>query len=231
MFHALLKILFPSLCLVCGYLDEPVCERCRDQIPFQPHIREIFDLETGELLSVGSAMIYEKNSLISRLIHGLKYEHQSDVYRYFVAPLRETLKLFWDPSQVMLVPVPLHHRRELERGYNQAELLAKALSQAWGVPLVSGLVRVKETGSQALLERRSERQINMREVFLPTPQLKVASKECAILLIDDIVTTGSTLLACRRALQSAGFHSIGALTLADRPLIHADPQEKTRDRH
>lgn len=218
MLHGLLKILFPSPCLMCGYLEEPICSLCRESLPYEPHVRQIFDLETGELLQIGSAMFYEPDSVVSQLVHGLKYQHQADVYRYFVAPLRETLKLFWEPSGVVLVPVPLHPKRELERGYNQAELLAKALGKQWGVPMLRGLKRVKETGSQAQLSRRSERQANMHDVFCVEKVLLDLPKNSQILLIDDIVTTGSTLLACRMALQSAGFGQVGALTLADRAL-------------
>jgi ComF family protein len=207
---------------MCGYLEEPLCSQCRERLPFEPHVRPLFDKETGELLQIGSAMMYEPNSVTSRLIHGLKYQHQSDVYRYFVSPLRETLKLFWEPSRVILVPVPLHRKRELERGYNQAELLAKALAREWGVPLFKGLKRSKETGAQAQLTKRSARQANMRDVFSVDLHLKALPQDSQILLIDDIVTTGSTLLACRSALQSAGFEQVGALTLADRPLIHED---------
>ncbi|QQR54864.1 ComF family protein [Candidatus Peregrinibacteria bacterium] len=216
MIHGLLKLFFPSLCLVCGYLDEPLCARCRDLLPFEPHVRVV---ETPQAaLKVAAACYYEPDSVLAQLVHGLKYKHQADVYRYFAPALRRSLELFWEPSQVILVPVPLHKSRLLERGYNQAELLARTVARYFACGVADGLERVKDTGHQAHLEKR-DRLENMKEVFRVRKGFeKIFAESSQILLVDDIVTTGSTLLACRAALEASGAKSIAALTLADRAL-------------
>lgn len=217
MIHGLLKLFFPSLCLVCGYLDETLCLECRSVLPFEPHVRILED-EDVVALKVASGCFYEPESLLGQLVHGLKYKHQADIYRYFAPTLRRSLELFCEPSAVLLVPVPLHKSRLLERGYNQAELLAQTVGRYFGCPVLDGLERAKDTGHQAQLERE-DRQENMKEVFRVKDSCKNLLRESSqILLVDDIVTTGSTLLACRDALLANGATSIAALTLADRAL-------------
>ena len=130
---------------------------------------------------------------------------------------------------MVLVPVPLHKSRLLERGYNQAELLAKTMGSYFGCTVLDALERVKDTGHQAQLEQ-SARHENMKAVFRVRESCKnLLSEHSQILLVDDIVTTGSTLLACRDALSANGVTCVAALTLADRPLLHE--QVQNRDRH
>lgn len=203
----LLSFVFPVPCASCGYLGEALCARCRDRLGFYPHLRRI------EGLSVGCALYFQEGDLLERLIYPLKYSHQADVVRFLVPPLREALKLLMEPSQVILVPVPLHKKRELERGYNQAQLLAEGVGRAIGAPVVNLLKRVRETESQVKIGSRSERLGNLSGAFEVVGRIPVAGQ---IVLVDDIVTTGSTLLACAEALHAAGAENLVALTLADR---------------
>lgn len=203
----LLSFVFPVPCASCGYLGEALCVRCRDQLGFYPHLRRIGGL------SVGCALYFREGDLLERLIYPLKYSHQADVVRFLVPPLREALKLLLEPSQVILVPVPLHKKRELERGYNQAGLLAEGVGRAIGAPVVNLLKRVRETESQVKIGSRSERLGNLSGAFEVIGPIPVAGQ---IVLVDDIVTTGSTLLACAEALRAAGAENLVALTLADR---------------
>lgn len=212
MWHELLTILFPSPCLVCGYLEESLCTRCRERLPFFPHQRTLV-LPDGELFQVFSALYYDQSPLLEELVHGLKYAHHSDLKRYLIPPMREALRLLLDPSDLIFVPVPLFAHRERERGYNQAELLAEVLARATGRPLWKGLQRVRDTGSQVLVKGRMERQSNIRNAFQVVGPAPLSSQ---LVLVDDIVTTGSTLLECRHALMDVGATQVLALTLADR---------------
>lgn len=212
MWHTLLTILFPSPCLVCGYLEEALCVRCRERLPFFPHRRD-FVMPDGELFPVFSAMYYDQSPLLEELVHGLKYAHRSDLKRYLIPPLRESLRLLLDLNDLVFVPVPLFAHRERERGYNQAELLAEALARASGRPVWKGLERVRDTGSQALVTGRLERRRNIQDAFYVRGPVPPSSQ---LVLVDDIVTTGSTLLECRAALMDAGATQVLALTLADR---------------
>lgn len=205
MWHTILRILFPSPCVHCGFLSEALCSRCFHEVEFRPHVREL------EGLTVCSALYYEEDSIIGRLVRPFKYSHQADLFRIFVPWMKETLRLLHE-GPVVFVPVPLHKLRELERGYNQSELLAKWLSKNIGMPMVKLLERRKDTGSQARLTDRKSREENMLGAF----QVKGPVPGCPIVLVDDIVTTGSTLLSCAEVLRAAGAQTVLALTLADR---------------
>ena len=206
-FRLFLSAFFPAPCVSCGYLGEALCLRCRDRLGFFPHVRRFTELQ------VASALYFKKGDLLEELIHPLKYAHQASVARFLVPPMLQALRLLLEPSQVILVPVPLHPRRELERGYNQAELLARQLGQAIGAPVLPLLQRVRETESQVHVGSRAARLNNLEGVFaVKGPLPKVGQ----IVLVDDIVTTGSTLLACAQTLRAAGVTDLAALTLADR---------------
>jgi len=99
-----------------------------------------------------------------------------------------------------VVPVPLHPRRERERSFNQAELLGRAVAASLGVPCVPALRRTRATAQQARLHSL-ERVGNLAGAFTADPSCLPAGP---VLLLDDVLTTGSTLLACRDALQTAG---------------------------
>ena len=212
MWHKLLTILFPSPCLRCGILGEPLCSRCFEALPFHPHKRMVEDLSTV------SAYLYEEKSLLADLIYPFKYSHQADIFRIFVPGLRETLRLLSvNVEDLILVPVPLHKSRLLERGYNQAELLAREVAKDLGCRVALLLRRSKDTGFQSHVKRKEERKENMVGAFEVCGGGKLGSAEYGqIVLVDDIVTSGSTLLACAQVLRAAGAETISALTLADR---------------
>lgn len=111
-----------------------------------------------------------------------------------------------------LLPVPMHPVRQRLRGYNQSERLARVLSRELGIPQANNLLlRRRSTRPQVGLDREA-RQINLRAAFtVPNPEI-VAGK--ALLLVDDVSTTGSTLHECAHSLKSAGAKSVYALTLA-----------------
>lgn len=110
----------------------------------------------------------------------------------------------------LLVPVPLHPRRLVERGYNQAALLAAALRRPLGLRTkMTGLTRERRTAVQAGLGAEA-RSANMRGAFRARPALRGAR----VILVDDVATTGSTLAACCEALHAVGAEPLGALVLA-----------------
>ena len=112
----------------------------------------------------------------------------------------------------LLLPVPLHPRRERERGFNQASLLARRVGRAWRVAVRDDvLVRAVATPSQTELDAPARR-ANVRDAFrLRRPE---AIRGCHVLLVDDILTTGATLSECARCLREGGAATVGALTVA-----------------
>jgi ComF family protein len=110
-----------------------------------------------------------------------------------------------------IVPVPLHWRRRWQRGFNQSDLLARGLSRRLGVPLIQALRRTRATGVQAGLSNTGRRR-NVAAAFRCTHPRRVNGRR--ILLIDDVMTTGSTAAACALALKRAGAGRVTLLTVA-----------------
>lgn len=217
MLQEILKILFPSPCLSCGYLSEALCNNCFHKIEFSPHRRDLANL------SVASSMYYQPGSILEKLIHPFKYKHQADIFRIFVPYMTRTLSLLtFEPQKVLLVPVPLFKKRENERGYNQSALLSKWIARMSGAGEFHCLQRIRDTGVQAHLHSRMDRIKNIQGAFKVS---RAIPKDSHIVLVDDIVTTGSTLLACNAVLKAAGATNISALTLADCEKTPQNPRD------
>jgi ComF family protein len=109
--------------------------------------------------------------------------------------------------------VPLHKKRELDRGYNQSYLIAKAVSKALGFEILNLLERVKNTESQAQTKSMEDRRNNIKDAFSVNG---IIPENRQIVLVDDIVTTASTIIECKNALNRSGATNVIALTLASR---------------
>lgn len=148
------------------------------------------DIETATAL-----FYFQKGGKIQHLIHQFKYKGKTDVGIYLGRMLGRQLKdhPLWEPID-MIVPVPLHERKKHARGYNQSEVFGMGLTSTFKRPMVvNNLVRVTKTDSQTR-KSRFRRWENVESVFeVKNPE---AFRGKNILLIDDVVTTGSTLEAC-----------------------------------
>lgn len=155
---------------------------------------------------------YRAEGFVRGRIHDFKYRHQFHLLPLLAGWLREGYEAHyaaepWDA----LVPVPLHPARRAERGFNQAEELARRLSRRTGIRVWQPLVRLRRTETQANL-RRSERLKNQNGAFGPKRGFDAAGMR--LLIIDDVFTTGATVNACARVLAEAGAARICALTVA-----------------
>lgn len=143
-------------------------------------------------------------------IHKLKYRRDQGLADALAEPMaRLFVRLDWRPT--VLIPVPLSDGRLAERGYNQADLLARGLATRVGLPLdTRSLARILETRSQTQLNAQERRQ-NVDGAFAPrSPE---ALRNARALLVDDVHTTGATLEACARAALAGGAEAVWALTL------------------
>lgn len=143
------------------------------------------------------------------IIHSLKYERRRSIAPPLGRLMRDCgAELLRDAN--LVVPVPLHPRRQYERGFNQADDLARQL----GLPVVSLLKRVVFTRSQIELPKH-ERQENVRNAFAYSPDPRsLLPDPCVAVVVDDVSTTGATLEACARVLKNAGVKEVRALTAA-----------------
>ena len=146
---------------------------------------------------------------MKEIIHALKYERRRSISAPLGTLMRATgTRVLQDAD--LVVPVPLHPRREYERGFNQAEDLASQL----GVPVARLLARVKHTRSQIELPRH-QRQTNVKDAFAFTPDPRsLVPAPCIVVLVDDVATTGATLDACAIVLKRSGIREVRALTAA-----------------
>jgi ComF family protein len=146
-------------------------------------------------------------------LHALKFDGRRSMARPLGALLAESEDLGVPrPAIDLLVPVPLHRARRAERGFNQAELLARELGRAWSVPVAADvLARARATRPQTELGG-TERRRNVRGAFALARPERVAGRH--VLLIDDVLTTGTTVAECARAVRAAGASAVGVLTVA-----------------
>ncbi|HUA54513.1 MAG TPA: ComF family protein [Candidatus Sulfotelmatobacter sp.] len=229
---AALDLLLPPRCLACGAMVEangllcpacwsglsfiapPLCESCGLPFAFAVAARTrcaacLADPPPFE--RARAALIYDDAS--RRLILGFKHADRTEAAPAFGRWLaRAGAALLADAD--LVVPVPLHRWRLFQRRYNQAALLAHAVGGLAGRPVAADLlVRRRRTPSQGGLGRQGRRR-NVAGAFALKPGQADRLRGRRILLIDDVHTTGATLLECARALRRAGAAAVDALTLA-----------------
>ena len=146
------------------------------------------------------------------LVHAFKYEKYLNIAPYFAEVMYRTFRKYPEYREAtFLVPVPIYKSRQRRRGFNQAEVLAKHLSEICGIPVLNALVRIKDTKSQTKLTREQRRK-NISGAFVLSNDIKEKIKKQAIILIDDVCTTSATLEECACILKKAGAREVLALT-------------------
>lgn len=207
----LLLFLFPVNCLVCGRRlsarDGVLCISCEFRIPRTVSGRS--DHPVGQLfwgrVSIREATClfrFEKGSQYQVLLHELKYRKNRKVGTYLGRLLGNSMRGTCFNQCDLIIPVPLHPRRLRERGYNQSEIIARGVSEMTGIPLHAGVLQKKHSHSSQTSKGRYDRYLNVLGSFQlcrNPPDLNGH----ALLLIDDVVTTGATLEACCQVLESA----------------------------
>ena len=209
-----LDLAFPALCAGCRREGPPVCDACRPgldarlALPPGTPIGLEGDLPPP-LLQLDWCAPFA--GLVRDALHGLKYAGEQRLAEPLGMAMARRWAVAGDGGEV-LVPVPVHAQRRRERGYDQAELLARSAGRGLGMPVVIALVRSRATEAQFRLGR-GERAGNVAEAFRATPAA-AALRGRWVVLVDDVVTTGSTLAACGDALLAAGVAAVSALTMA-----------------
>jgi ComF family protein len=218
-----LDLLFPRWCVGCGREGDFLCPSCLKSLPrIAPPLCPRCGLPQSndnlcpscagwqaEIDGIRSPFRFE--GVIRQAIHELKYKNLRAIAGLFARLLNDYLTANPLPAEV-LVAVPLHPKRLRERGYNQSQLLARELAKLSRLPLVDDcLIRERHSPPQARTANVDERRTNVAHAFA-CRDLRLKGK--AVLLIDDVSTSGATLDGCARALKKAGATSVWGLVLA-----------------
>jgi ComF family protein len=201
MIYALPSILFPPSCLGCKKSATALCERCiglsrKSLSAMHPFILSTFDF---------------KDPLIKRVIHAIKYHHRKDLVDPLIPYIAQTASIISPISDYTLVPIPMPRLRRLMRGYNQSDIIARALSKQLHIPCdMETLIRTKNKKRQATIHEKQKRLENQKGTFAVTGS--VQGKR--FILVDDVTTTGATLAEARKELLRAGAQEVLALTIA-----------------
>lgn len=213
-------LLFPHYCPVCGRAlmrsEKHICQGCMIGLPRLPMIEG--RMEDVEMLFMGAKSVtkavslfrYNRHSAYASIIKDIKY-HNNPRLGYELAGMfaTELLDIDWFDGVDMIIPVPLHRKKYIERGYNQSMYIANGISDVTGIPVVKALTAVKPHKSQTSQDS-VKRRMNVKDVFDATDDVrgKVA------LIVDDVITTGATISACSDVLLQHGVAEVRALSLA-----------------
>ena len=222
-FESITNLFYPRVCVACGrslfQWEYLVCTRCRALLPKtgyemnaeNPLARLFYG--RVRLDAVTACFFFSKEGKVQRLIHELKYKGNKEAGFFLGVELGKTLKeapLFQGLDY--LIPVPLHPRKEKKRGYNQSLMIAQGILEVTNIPIRKDvLVRLVNTATQTH-KSKEERWNNVKDIFAVKHSELLEGKY--VLLVDDVLTTGSTLEACALRLSDVKGIRISCATAA-----------------
>src|SRR5438046_6706931 len=230
--RAIVSLLYPPVCTVCATIVAPsdyLCAKCEEKMvrivpPFCARCSEPFE---GAIIGAftcancahrtihfdAAVAAYRSRGIVRQIVHTFKYGRQTYLRHLVAGWLYAAL----DDERLrnrrfdIVIPVPLHRTRQRERGFNQASLLAELLSAQISIQSKPLLERIRYTTTQTALDR-TERMENLHNAFRLRKNTNV--RDLRVLLIDDVLTTGSTLNECARILKCTGAISVHPATAA-----------------
>ena len=226
---ALLDLVLPEYCVVCGREGSYLCANCETDLPplqkpfcflcASPRVPQLCESCRRSAPAFDSVRApYEFRGSARQMVHDLKYRHVRIAVPYVARLLAAYLERNPYPIDAYC-PVPLHPRRERSRGFNQSELMAQHLSKLTGVPVdTTALRRTRNTPPQVSMESPGDRHSNIADAFECPSDIEGRR----YMLIDDVVTTGSTMSACADALKDAGAANVWGLAFARQGMFGDD---------
>ncbi len=238
LFSDLLKFIYPPLCQVCGAAFDGdniwLCHRCRSILeqrpaPVCPICRHLQDKPISRchhcrkrtlIKWVYSLGTYD--GPYGNLIKAFKYSPKPGLGKLLGEMLANKLKEFKHLKNIdAICPVPLHYRKQVRRGFNQSEVIARQLAESLQLEYLPGqLIQVRQNRDQIGLTI-AERFANVHDIYEVSRDFDLAGK--SVLLVDDVTTSGATLHAAARALRDGGVNSVAAATIAVATEAGIDP--------
>ena len=200
-----LGYIFPSRCGVCEKLGEGyICKNC-----YQKIIKYLYNNECNK--EIFFLLKYEE-FIRSKMID-YKFNNQSYLHNmFFEIFIKNKNACEFLKNYDIIIPVPIHRKRKIERGYNQSELIARDLAVYFKIPICTNiLIKQKNTVMQSGLGRK-DRIKNVQNVYKVKHKEKIKGKN--ILILDDIYTTGSTIKECKKILKTGGARKVGTIIIA-----------------
>ena len=230
-----LDLFFPKKCLGCGKSDTYLCSDCFSRLSMrQDQIINNTCFFCGKISWQGKICTEHKpevyldriistaeykNPLIREIIKTLKYRYVQELSVPLSQLLIKTLQNNWslgiDHWGFIVVPIPLHKFRLRKRGFNQAELLAKPIADYFNLSIRTDILeRITPTDPQANIKNTDKRKSNLKDIFNINAENAKTIEGTNIILIDDVCTTGATLIEAARVLKLNGAREIWGLTVA-----------------
>lgn len=208
--QTILNLIYPPKCPFCGHVLErgeaDLCFRCQRSLPWTEGQNAAVDFCDVSL----SPLKYRDG--VRHAVHRYKFNYGRIHSKFLGTLMAQCLHDRWSEQVDAVVWVPLSKKHRRKRGYDQAELLARRVGELSGIPVLSALEKTRETATQSLLEKPSERRANVLGAYRVREGAELKGKR--VVLVDDVVTSGATLAECAACLRMAGAKQVIALTLA-----------------
>lgn len=208
--HYTINLFYPQLCSACGNLlmsgEETICMTCRYLLPKTMYERNpdnpLAQMFWGQVNfhAVTAEFFFSKTGKVQHLLHQLKYQGNKAAGFFLGQQLGDSIRgadLFQGIDY--LVPIPLHPKKEHLRGYNQSFVIAQGVEEKMKIPIVKDCLYRKVFTSTQTKKSREERWDNVKDIFDVKDKRRLENKH--ILLIDDVLTTGATLMAAGKTLS------------------------------
>lgn len=211
MLEFVLNFLFPPACVVCGKIDKNwLCSKCKKRVE---RLEKSCEVEIQNKKYEKLLYIFKYESLIRKLVLGYKFSNKAYINNFFANMIVKNEKNYNLLKQYdMIIPVPMHKKKMLKRGYNQTELISEKVAKELIIQNRPDILqKVVNTTTQSKLGGKA-RQTNIQHAFFIKNDIDVEDKK--IILFDDIYTTGATSEECSRILKNAGAKEILILVMA-----------------
>ena len=221
--HRVLDLISPRLCVVCGQRltvsEEIICSKCNFHLPRTHFQQDPYENEMAKLFwhqipieRATALFYYEAHSETANILYELKYKNRPDIGEVMGRLVAKELQPsgFFDGIDG-IVPIPLAKKRQRQRGYNQSQEIACGISEITNLPIYNNVVRRNVFEGSQTNKGRWERNENVEKVFEMTDETAIRGKH--LLIIDDVVTTGATVIACAKELCKAVNVKVSVLAL------------------
>ncbi len=222
-FNDLLSLLYPELCQACSNSlfkhEQLICLSCLYKLP-----KTNFHLEHNNIIEkifwgrvpvekATSYLNFRKGGKVQNLMHNFKYKSKKNIGFYLGEHFaRDLKKENWFDGIDLMIPIPLHYKKQQIRGYNQSEEIAKGLESITLIPVEIKVVERRHSSQTQTKKSRFKRWENVSEIFQLNEPEKIENKH--LLIIDDVITTGATIEACAQKLLQVNGVKISVATLA-----------------